>query len=273
AAPRSGWKLALAFCGAAILLLASIRGAAQTLVPNSVVALRTTFDELNLTELAGVPANRLKQLFDDMTAGTGHTLHVLNGETWTLGNAVVLAGAIVGASPPVAMDDGSGAEFVARADGVVTRVNLPSLATAWSVSVRRGSCGSDSLGSSPGVHLRGLATDAFKLLYSTDIVYVGTRYEICAGSTTQNRVYALNAVTGATAWAFNETGSVAMDIVAGVMLDGSRQTRVLPDGTALSRWQQGGTLFVTSERTASVTQHSVWAIDVTSTQLNWSANY
>jgi hypothetical protein len=93
---------------------------AQTLFNR--VALSTTFDELNLTEPGGVPRNALHRVFDDMTVGTGNTLRVLNGETLTLENAVVPAGKIVGASPPVGMDDGSGAEFLARADGVVTRV-------------------------------------------------------------------------------------------------------------------------------------------------------
>jgi len=273
AAPRSRWTFPLAVCGFAILVLASIRGAAQTLVLNP-VALRTTFDELNLTELAGVPENALEGVFDDMTVATGNTLRVLNGETLASQNSVTLIGTIVGASSPLALDDGSPAEFVTRSDGIVTRLHLLSLANVWSVSVRRASCGADSIGTSPAVHMRRFATDAFKLAYSTDIVYVGTRYERCgAASTTQNRVYALRATTGATVWAFNETGSASIDTVSGVVLDGSRETLVLPDGTPWTRWLHGDMLFVTSERTASVSQHSVWAIDIPTSQLHWSANY
>ena len=272
AAPQSPWKLPLTFCSTALVLVASMGGVAQILVPNSLGPLRSTFDELNLTEVGGVPGNSIDPLFDDMTVANGNTLHVLNGETLALERSVTLVGNIVGASPPVALDDGSGAEFVARNDGVVTRLNLPSLANAWSVNARRGFCGSDSLGSAPAVHLRRGATDAFKSAYSTDIVYVGTRYDVCAGSTTQNRVYALTPHSGSTQWAFNETGSVAMDIVAGVILDGRRGTQVL-GGIAVTRWLHGDTLFVTSERRASVSQHSVWAIDVTTSQLRWSANF
>src|SRR5688572_24270363 len=104
---ESRWKLPLAFLAIAILLLASIRGVAQTLL--NPVALRTTFDDLNLIEEAGVARNELDQLFDDMTVGTGNTLRVLDGETLALGGAVTLIGNFVGTSPPLAMDDGSGA--------------------------------------------------------------------------------------------------------------------------------------------------------------------
>ncbi len=267
-------KLPLAFCSAALLLLASIRGVAQTVVLNP-GTLRTTFDELNLTERDGLPHNALNRVFDDMTVGSGNTVRVLNGETLAIENSVVLLGSIAAASPLIAMDDGFGAEFIARADGVVTRVNLPSLAPVWSVSLRRGPCGSDSLGVSPTPLLRRFATDAFKLAYATDIVYVPTRYsEACgASSTTQNRVYALDVNTGFAKWAFNETFSVSMDIPAGVVVDGGREIQVRPDGTTSSHWVHGDTLFVTSERRASVSQHSVWAIDVLTTQLRWSANY
>jgi len=273
AAPQSPWKLPLTFCSAALVSLASIGGVAQTL--SHPVALRTTFDDLNLTELAGVPRNALDPVFKDMTVGTGNTLRVLNGETLAIENAVVLLGNIVAASPPIAMDDASGAEFVARGDGVLTRVNLPGFVQNWSVSLRRGSCGADGLGSSPALHLRRFATDGFKSAYPHDLVYVGTRYsEACgASNTTQNRVYAVDATTGAAIWAFNETFSVSMDVVAGVVVDGARETQVLRDGTTSTHWMHGDTLFVTSERRASVSQHSVWAIDVLTSQLRWSANY
>jgi outer membrane protein assembly factor BamB len=266
-------KLSLASCGIAILLLASIRSNGQIL--SHPVALRTTFDELNLTELDGVPYNALNRVFDDMTVGTGNILRVLNGETLAIGNSVVLLGSVAAASPPLAMDDGSGAEFIARADGVVTRLNLPSLAPYWSVSLRRGSCGDDSLAVSPVLHMRRFATDAFKLSFAAEMVYVPTSYsEACgASSTTQNRVYALDANTGSAEWAFNETSSVSMDIPAGVVVDGGRETQIHPDGTTSAHWVQADTLFVTSERRASVSQHSVWAIDILTSQLRWSANY
>jgi outer membrane protein assembly factor BamB len=143
----------------------------------------------------------------------------------------------------------------------------------WAVSLRRGGCPSDRLGSSPAVHLRRRATDAFRAAYPTDLVYVGTWYETCAGSTTGNRVSAFNAVTGVETWSFNQIGFVQMDGVAGIVLDGARQTEVQSDRRTFTRWQQGDTLFVTTERRASVTQHSVWAIDVSTEGLRWSANH
>jgi putative pyrroloquinoline-quinone binding quinoprotein/thrombospondin type 3 repeat protein len=273
AARQSRWTMPRAVCSAALLLLAAIGGIAQTL--SNPVALRSTLDELNITEVNGVPLNALRRVFGDMTVGTGNTLRVLNGESLAPEEAAVLLGAIAGATSPLAMDDGSGAEFITRRDGVVTRVSLPSTAILWSVSVRRGSCGSDSIGSSPAMHLRRFSTDAFKAAYPADVVYVGTQHSGACGasSTTQNRVYALSALTGATHWAFNETGLVSMDAIAGVVLDARRETEVLSDGTTLTHSMQGETLFVTSERRASVSQHSVWAIDVMTGQLRWSANH
>jgi hypothetical protein len=85
-------KLALALGSGAALLLASIRGLAQSLLSPDL--LRTPFDEINLTELIGVPQNELDLVpFHGITFASGNIFGLLDGET------LAFEGAAAGAQP------------------------------------------------------------------------------------------------------------------------------------------------------------------------------
>lgn len=234
------------------------------------VAVRSPRDRFNIVVTDGVPGTEVE--FPDLTAATDNTLRSRRIDTLQPIDAAVLLGNVPDVSPMVRLDDGSEAEFVGREDGVLTRVELPGLATPWHQSLRRGSCPADMLRAAPVVHLRRRSTDAFKASFATDVVHVGTRYTGCAGSTTMNRIYAVRATDGATLFTFNEGAHVSMDTVSGLALD---ETPVvdLVGGRVVRRPLQGVTLFFTTERTASVSQHSVWALDVLTEQLRWSRNH
>ena len=269
----------IAAVACALLLSCPALGRAQTCPadPLSVaagigesVAVRLPLDRFNIVVTDGVPDTEIE--FPDLTAATDNTLRSRRIDTLQPIDTAVLLGNIPDVSPMVRLDDGSEAEFVAREDGLLTRTALPGLFGLWHRSLRRGSCVSDMLRAAPVVHLRRRATDAFRAVFTHDVVYVGTRYSSCAGSTTMNRIYALRATDGVTLLAFNEGGQVAMDAVSGLALD---ETPVvdLTGGRVVRRPLQGDTLFFTTDRTASVSQHSVWAIDVLTEQLRWSHNY
>ena len=235
------------------------------------VALRLPFEPINLVSIDGLQDTEID--FTDFTAAVGNTLRSRRIDSLQPVGAAVLLGNVTNASPLAKLDSGTEVEFVVRADGVVSQVSLPGVFPAWATSLRRGVCPSDSLMAAPVTHLRRRATPAFKDAYFEDVVYVGTRFTACAGSTTQNRVHALRASDGAALWSFNETAQFQVDVVSGLALDVIPATQVLPDGTTVRSIRQGETLFVTTERTASVSQHSVWAIDILSGQRRWSHSY
>jgi len=172
------------------------------------------------------------------------------------GASVVLGGNVQNKPNPVQLDDGSYGIFVARQDGIVSRIDPFTKTVIWSKSVRRIGCTNDSLSATPSVHLRRYATAAFKAAYSTDLIYVPTRYSACLGSNVQNKVFALRATNGMSEWAFNESNLVQMDIVAeSGYLDYASDT-----------------LYVASERTYSTTQDSLWAINILTGTKTWSRN-
>jgi outer membrane protein assembly factor BamB len=165
-------------------------------------------------------------------------------------------------SPNIIEDnEGKYAVFVGTLDGTVTRINIDEttgeLSAGWSLNIDRGGglCG-DLISATPNVHLLRFASEAFKATYPFDLVYVPTRYSTgCAGSTTDNRVYALRADTGAIVWIFNETGAVDMDFISGSAFLDPEEDR----------------LYVGSER-SDPTQPSLWAIDVLTGTAAWSTS-
>jgi outer membrane protein assembly factor BamB len=241
------------------------------------VSLRTTHHEINLVETATVIANEVDARFPAITLATGTSLQVRHADSLEpLGEAPLL-GTIVSTSPPVRLGDGSMAEFVSREDGVVTRIHLSgSFVPIWSRSLRRAGCGTDSVSAPPVVHLRRRGTAAFKAAYVDDLVYVGTSYRSgglapCAGDSTQNRVVALSATDGHTVWQFNGDGLTSVDVVVGMALDRTRNVHIDPSVDVVTIRQED-TLFVTTERRASVSQNSVWAIDVITGTERWGRN-
>ena len=249
---------------------------AETTVPAGVSFLRTTHDEINLVKRDGVVGNDLTPFYSDVTVGYGTSVRMLMGNTFAERGEVPLFGAVVGASPPVRLDGGAVVEFVTRQDGALSQISLTAMVATNTASIRRGGCGSDSISASPVVHLHRHATDLFKAEYTDDLVYVGTRYNSlglagCAGASTQNKVVALRASDHAVVWQFNGDGLTSVDGIIGMALDRSWQTNDL-DSSRLTTILQNDTLFVTTERTASVVQQSVWAIDVLTAQPRWSVN-
>ncbi len=251
--------------------------AATATIGGSPVALRTTHDEINFVTTSGVVENEVRAIAPFLTMAPSASLDVRNGDTLESLGGPALPANIVGTSPPVLLDDDMAAEFVSRTDAAVNRINLSgSFVPMWGTSLRRAGCGSDTLSAPPVVHLRRRATAAFKAAYTTDLVYVGTFYQsvggaACAGDTTQNKVVALNAATGDIMWQFNGDGLTSTDVVVGLALDRTTDVQLDPQVDIVTIRQED-TLFVTTERRASVSQNSIWAIDVVTGTLRWGRN-
>lgn len=245
---------------------------ARALVTSEPVALRTPHDVIHHVETNGVPANPLGARFPYMTFGAGTSLKLRDGGTLVAQSETPLLGRIAAGSPLVELADGTFDEFVVREDGVFTRVQLAAGVEQWSVSLRRAGCPTDSLVAAPVVHLRAQASAGFKAVHTDDLVYVGTHYATCAGSNTQNTIVALRASDGATIWSFNNAGLEQVDVVTGAVLDGAFRTVALPGGGTQRFFEHGDRLFATTDRTASVSQSSVWAIDVLTGGELWSQN-
>lgn len=125
-----------------------------------------------------------------------------------------------------------------------------------SLRVRRPTCSDDTIIASPVVQLWDFSNAAFKAaIPDDDLVLVVTRYE--CGTTTENRVYALNASDGTTRWVFNNPQIADMDYGAeGCAVDYA--TNTIFCGTNLP--------------VANPAQHTVWAIDTRNAGLKWSVN-
>lgn len=134
------------------------------------------------------------------------------------------------------------------------------LDSVWSQNLRRSGCPNDSIRSAPAVALRAAATPAFQAAYAVDLVLVGTAYQPCdisaTGHRTDNRIFALDAETGLVMWTFNVFGSYDVDRISGLAIDPSNDL-----------------VIATAERTHSSSQHSVWAVDLVTGSLAWSANH
>ena len=250
--------------------------AANTILGGPVVSLRTPDDPLNRRVIDGVTFNDVEAIFSGVTVAAGTSLKRRLEDLSDFGE-VPLPSSIVGTSPIVRLDDGSLHQFVTRTDAGVSAIHLAAMVPSWSVSHRRAGCGSDSIDSAPVVHLRRLATDDFRNEYSTDLVYAGTALGSaggapCSGASVQNQVRAHRATDGATVWAFNSDGLTPVDIVVGMVLDRTEQT-ITNAGSTTTTAKLEDTLFVATERTASVNQHSLYAVNALNGTLRWSHNY
>jgi outer membrane protein assembly factor BamB len=168
-----------------------------------------------------------------MSAPTGLTALGLP-RTWVASGGTLITfdsgdGTILGSQPgigtvsnrpmPVDFGGGSQAVFVASNDGYVFRIDASTGSCVWKSFVGRttaagvdvtpgctgsvaAACAGDQVVGTPAVRFGATESDA--------IVYVGTRYATSGGggcgTTSRNRVYALNAVTGDPVWVFNAPG-------------------------------------------------------------------
>ncbi len=163
---------------------------------------------------------------------------------------------VTGMSPVTLMDVGEYHIFVVTIDGEVDVWNPEGALSypVWSTDIRRSGC-SDSISAAPIVHLRRLSTTAYKNKYTTDLVYVGTRYSSgCTGGDEDNQVVAYRADTGVIEWAFNSGESYDIDIIWGLTLD-----------------RDSDLLYVASDRN-DATQDSLWAVNVLNGLAAWSIN-
>lgn len=122
----------------------------------------------------------------------------------------------------VQLTSGNGSLLVVNAsDGLVYALNISNGVFLWSKSTRRAGCSSDSLTCAPVAQLRDRSNCLFQAAFpNDDLVFAGTT---CAcGSTTANRVYALQANSGTFRWSFNGTFANLVDHVTGLAVDYQR---------------------------------------------------
>jgi len=161
----------------------------------------------------------------------------------------------------VEANDGYDAVIAVTLGGVVQRWDPGGMAglsssPVWSRSTRRGGCTSDHIFAAPLVQLRRFSSSGFKANYTTDLVFIGTRYSsLCSGDAEKdNKIFAIRSDNGAVEWTFNTSNTVDMDVVWG-----------------LAQEEGSDILFVATDRVNS-TQDSLWAIDVLTGTLLWSVN-
>jgi outer membrane protein assembly factor BamB len=169
---------------------------------------------------------------------------------------IALGGKVSNSPTPVNLDDGTWAAFAASEDGYLYKIDPTNCTKKWQVSMKQSDCPGVRLVASPVVHLRRLASDNFKGKYSTDVVYVATRYgDTCSGvKATRNKVIAVRATDGTVLWSFSGDSGHPMDFVS--------QAGFLD--------LENDKLYVGSESNVD-TQDSVWAIDVIEGTRAWSA--
>jgi outer membrane protein assembly factor BamB len=209
-----------------------------------------------LSRLANAPG------WDRVSVAAGSTQHVRVALTLTGSGSFGIGGVSPRGARWAHPQAGGEAIFVATDNGALWGLQPGgSLSKIWEASYQRFACTNDGLRDAV-FHARLFATPAFKAQYSSDLVYSGTVYSSltagggsCSGDNTDNRVTATNAATGVVQWEFNLLGTEDLDIVSGLVLD-----------------VDADLLFVTTERTASTSQDSVWAIDVLTGTKAWSVN-
>lgn len=150
--------------------------------------------------------------------------------------------------------------FTSEANGILRAFDGTTYATLWpGISLIRSGCINDTLRAAPLVHRIADATPAFEATYGDDLVYVVTAYassgSCTSGHDTDNKVYAVGASDGLVEWTFNISGTHDVDVVVGMALDPVNDR-----------------LYVTTDRTFSTSQDSIWALNVLTGSLAWSAN-
>ncbi len=172
------------------------------------------------------------------------------------GTDFVVAGAPSIADPLLVDDGGNRFASIPSEPGIYYRMNPDTQTQDWARDLKRPTCAADELGGgdTTAVALQRLGSTAFQSNYDDDVVFVATRFG-CGTGSEDNRVYAMDATTGAILWIFNSLSTFDMDVSVGITLD-----------------QGSDTVFVATERSLSSSQHTLWAIDTVSGALRWSVN-
>ncbi len=216
-------------------------------VTDSPIRLPSTLNPINY--FANVTDLRLEG-FNEIPFAIGANFSIKNIESFNEPSLSGVTGSnINGISPLVMLDDGEQYLFTTNQDGRIRKYTRTAT-LEWAVDVRR--VAGDSLSADPMVQLRRLSNQSFQDRYSADLVYVATTYS----SATRNRIYAVNADTGAIVWVLNSNGNLDIDV--------TRQ------GMAID--YQNNRLFVATDRTNSTGQSSLWAINTLNGTVDWSAN-
>ena len=136
-------------------------------------------------------------------------------------------------------------------DGSVYAFNQINGSTVWSRNVRRATCVADSIVADPVVQLRARSDASFNALVAADLVIVGTYFD--CGTTTANRIHALDALTGNIKWTHNGTATYQYDKVKGLAVDYSRNA-----------------VFATMDKDPAVVRSTVICLSTTNGSLLWS---
>lgn len=188
------WSVAIGTAGAATCSPAQVGSGAQ------------------LLRLAPEQGEVLVAYASQITTLSASTLSTQLGAT-TLGGLVSSIG-------PARSEAGGAhySNYFAQANGEVARVVIsdPEAPENWRVPLGSGAgCNVLSIVAAPALHQRATATAAFQARYANDLIYVGT-----TGSCTNgNRIYGLDADSGAVRFILNEFGSLSLDRVLGLVLD------------------------------------------------------
>ena len=153
--------------------------------------------------------------------------------------------------------NGAGREVVvAGSDGIVYGLHPSTLANNWTRSTRRSTCTADAITAPPVVQLWESSDASFRAARSTDVVMVGTHY--ACGTTTANKVYGLNAETGAVLWIFNSSGTTySVDAVSGLAVDYARNM-----------------VYVTSDKPDPfISQVTAWSLSTTTGTRLWYQDF
>ncbi|MBI3638112.1 MAG: PQQ-binding-like beta-propeller repeat protein [Candidatus Rokubacteria bacterium] len=171
--------------------------------------------------------------------------------------------------------------------GKVALLDLTTGATTWSTAAL-----GDAIGTSAVTQTYSGADASYQALYSGDLVIVGTKN----ASATNNKVYGLDAATGAVRWTFNASGATAMDVIVSAPFvdEGRDQVWIATkanggtqpslwllstlNGTLVQAWSLGdvvGTITYGSEGVLYVPTASgqLYAYDPATQAMRWAAPY
>jgi outer membrane protein assembly factor BamB len=159
--------------------------------------------------------------------GKLHSMNPLNGERRyqpgsSAGQPGYVGTAISSRPPVIAAADTTGVDcnsaspgtqacdvaFAGAEDGRVYAFNAATGELLWASPVL--ALGGGSIQGAPSVQLKAYSDVGFTS--PVDLVFVGTR-NTGAASSTNNRVYALHAGTGAIVWTFNDSGAFSVDLI------------------------------------------------------------
>lgn len=149
--------------------------------------------------------------------------------------------------------------FCVGSDGYVYSLDKKTGNTLWSKSLKRQTCSSDTLQATPLVQFRSLSGTNFQATVTNDLIIVGTDYG--CSTTTANRVYALDSMSGNVIWQHNATSTYSYDRFSGLCLD------YMSDTVYAAAYKPDPTRFQTTlVALNSLNGVRKWAVDIGATQ-------